>query len=139
LWAVYTHISTLSSRFQTTLLLLLASQLFMGSVLLNISLPYLSIHSLLTQILNHSSHILSDITLPFNLGLHTLLTAIGVYPIILSTVLSLSILTICPKYLILYAYIYIYIYNSKSQMVMKYNHQTEFGFMKDFNFNCKQF
>ena len=37
-------------------------------------------------------------------------------------------------------YIYIYIYKTlKSQIIMKYNHQTEFGFMKDFNFNCKQF
>jgi len=93
------------------LLLLLVLQLFVSFGLLNSSLPCFSIHRHLAQFsififsrfaLTSSSH--------HHLGLSILLTAIGLHSVILFTVHSLSIFTICQTHPILCAFIYIYLH-----------------------------
>ena len=87
--------------------LLLALQLFVSFGLLSSSLPCFAIHSHLTPILNlyfprsvvtSSSHL--------HLAVPILLTAGGLHCVFLFTVLSLSILAICPTHLILCGFIY---------------------------------
>ena len=100
------------------LLLLLVLQLFVSFGLLNNCLPCFSIHRHLTQFwifiysrfaLTSSSHL--------HLGLSILVTAIGLSSVILFTVHSLSIFTICPTHHIFCAFIYLTI---SARLISKY-------------------